>query len=362
LTHLYITVVTPELQRCAIAELSAVAPDLHKVTDFEQGAFLVETQQEPDTFAQALVHGEPIFVKHIMPVQGCIALTRRRSDDLPNLLRAAQSLDAIRPGDHFTVQCRHVGKGSGYTAKDVEVFTGQVFECRGATPVFCDTNLRPVRGQDPSIDQYPDSELILEDWHKVVLYYLYGNVGYVGASTIGLCLNEHCDENRIFARRSRDVCRSEFKLLEALRRFRITLTPGRALDLGAAPGGWTKVLADRGMHVTAVDPAELDPKVTRLANVTHVRQHAEAFAAQGEYDLLVNDMVLPAERSAALMVQTAPHLRPGALAIMTIKLPHHEPHKVVDEARTALSVSYDVLTAKCLFHNRMEVTLLLRRA
>ncbi len=362
MSYQYIAVATPELQRCALAEMSAVAPGLHWLANLEQGTFLVETAQKEDVFLPALARAEPVFVKHIMPAQRRVPLARRKVDDLPILLRVAQDLGAVRAGDHFTVQCRRVGKGFDYTAKDVEVLVGMALEACGATPVFCDTDLRPLRGQSPTIDQYPDSELILEDWHKVVFYYLLGDTAYAGASTIVLSLNEHCDENRVFARRSRDVCRSEFKLLEALRRFKVDLAPGRALDLGAAPGGWAKVLADRGLHVTAVDPATLDLKAADLPNVIHIRQRAEEFAPTGVYDLLVNDMVLPADRSAAIMLHTAPHLKYGASAIMTIKLGYHTPCDTLQQTLATLGSAFEVVHAKCLFHNRQEATVMLRRA
>lgn len=52
---------------------------------------------------------------------------------------------------------------------------------------------------------------------------------------------------------------AEFKLLEALEVFGIVLpSHGVALDLAAAPGGWTRVLRRAGEYVTAIDPGELD--------------------------------------------------------------------------------------------------------
>ena len=276
-------------------------------------------------------------------------------------MRAALGLQGIQTAGYFTVQCRCVGRDFDYDAKDVEVFIGGAIEALGAVPVFCDTDLRPVRGSDPALDDIPDSELILEDWHTVLSLYLNGNTGYLGICSIGECLNEHCDESRIFARRSRVICRAEFKLLEALRKFHLVPGSGHALDLGAAPGGWTRVLAERGMQVTALDPAELDPRVTRLPNVRHVRQHVEEYVTDETFNLLVNDMYLTPDQSAAAMVNMAKHLRPGALAIMTVKQVGHHPDLTLQKTLPILSTAYELLRAKCLFHNRLEVTLLLQR-
>ena len=49
----------------------------------------------------------------------------------------------------------------------------------------------------------------------------------------------------------------------------------KALDIGAAPGSWTKVLADYVGHVVACDPADLHADVLALPNVTHVQAMAE---------------------------------------------------------------------------------------
>jgi 23S rRNA (cytidine2498-2'-O)-methyltransferase len=63
--------------------------------------------------------------------------------------------------------------------------------------------------------------------------------------------------------------RAYLKLWEAFARLRRQPAPGEhCLDLGAAPGGWTWLLARTGADVTAVDRAPLAPEVDRLANVT----------------------------------------------------------------------------------------------
>src|SRR3989442_8284381 len=75
-----------------------------------------------------------------------------------------------------------------------------------------------------------------------------------------------------FAREPHQVSRSEFKLLEALRVFHLSLpASGSALDLGAAPGGWTRRLRSAGLAVTAADPGGRDPPVVAVPGGRHVR-------------------------------------------------------------------------------------------
>lgn len=71
--------------------------------------------------------------------------------------------------------------------------------------------------------------------------------------------------------------RAYLKLWETFARIRRMPQPGeRCLDLGAAPGGWTWLLARTGADVLAIDKAPLDEGVARLPNVTF--QEGSAFA------------------------------------------------------------------------------------
>lgn len=339
----FIVTATSELQKSALRELNSIASDLRKIRDFKNGVFLVETDSSTQDFIESLVRADPVFVKHIMPVQVEIGLTGQRTADLPTILEGSLRIADVSPGEEFSVQCRRIGNDYDYDAKDVEVFVGSHFESKGAIPVFSDV------------------KVVANDPQKVISGYLFEGNGYIGFSTIRENLNEHCDEYRVFSRHPRSISRAEFKLMEALRKFKLRVPQGRALDLGAAPGGWTKVLVDSGMDVVAVDPAELDKKVIELPCVTHIKSKAEDYTGDGAFDLLVNDMNVDPEISAAMMTQMASRLKPGAFAIMTVKLVIRNPIKLLGNIRPILESTYDILKLKNLFHNRLEVTMLLRR-
>src|SRR5207253_8728200 len=99
--------------------------------------------------------------------------------------------------------------------------------------------------------------------------------------------------------------------LEALEVFGVTLpTKGRALDLGAAPGGWTRLLLEAGLHVVAVDPANLDPRLATQPRLEHYHGYAEhyleeAIKTHGSFDLIVNDMRMDARDAARLLGQAS---------------------------------------------------------
>ncbi len=168
---------------------------------------------------------------------------------------------------------------------------------------------------------------------------------------------------RRFAREDGQISRAEFKLLEALEVFQLVLPPrGVALDLGASPGGWTRVLRQLGQYVTAVDPGALDPRLAGDPQVRHKRMTAEEFlrSEPEAFDLIVNDMRMDARDSARLMGSYAPLLRRHGYALMTLKLPESNQERILEHAFKLLRQSYRVEGARQLFHNRSEVTVWLR--
>ena len=88
--------------------------------------------------------------------------------------------------------------------------------------------------------------------------------------------------------------RAYLKLWEALTRLGRMPGPGDAcLDLGAAPGGWTWVLADLGADVLAVDKAPLDSALQDRPNVEVRRDSAFGLRPQhvGAVDWLFSDVI-----------------------------------------------------------------------
>jgi 23S rRNA (cytidine2498-2'-O)-methyltransferase len=161
------------------------------------------------------------------------------------------------------------------------------------------------------------------------------------------------------ARSDERVSRSEFKLEEAIQTFGIEVPAGgNGLDLGASPGGWTRILRQHGLQMWSVDPGELDPRVTADRNVHHVATTAGEFFRHNRvrFDVVVNDMRMEQVMSARVMLDAVPHLRRGALAIVTLKGGGKNPLDAARRGIEVLSKQYDVLHARQLHHNRREIT------
>jgi 23S rRNA (cytidine2498-2'-O)-methyltransferase len=162
--------------------------------------------------------------------------------------------------------------------------------------------------------------------------------------------------------------RSTLKLAEAFvtflsgaERTRL-LRPGmRAVDLGAAPGGWTWQLAQRGLRVIAVDNGVLKGAVGKDSLVEHLRVDGLTYRPRRPVDWMVCDMVLPPAQIAALV---AGWMADGACrrTMFNLKLPMK---KRYDEVRRCEALIHDALERrrarytlrfKQLYHDREEVT------
>lgn len=153
------------------------------------------------------------------------------------------------------------------------------------------------------------------------------------------------------------LSRAKKKLMEAIDTFGLAPRAGqRAVDLGAAPGGWSQLLLELGLSVTAVDPALLDDRLAH-PGLTHFRGTAERWLTSAAHpvDLMVSDMRMDARDAARLLIGAARWLTPGGDIVATLKLPERGFVATLDDALGILAEAFAV-RARHLFHNRQEVT------
>ncbi|MFN3984422.1 MAG: 23S rRNA (cytidine(2498)-2'-O)-methyltransferase RlmM [Rhodocyclaceae bacterium] len=161
--------------------------------------------------------------------------------------------------------------------------------------------------------------------------------------------------------------RSTLKLAEAIFALltedeRSTLLRGgmRAVDLGAAPGGWTWQLAHRGLHVTAVDNGPMAASVMATGMVEHVRADGFTWRPRRNVDWLVCDMVEQPARVATLIADWVATGR-CRRALFNLKLPMKKRLDAVEQCRGIIhkrlkgAGHYD-LRLKHLYHDREEIT------
>jgi len=74
----------------------------------------------------------------------------------------------------------------------------------------------------------------------------------------------------------RMVSRAYLKIVEALEWSELPIQRGdRCVEIGSSPGGSCLALLERGLLVTGIDPAEMDPEVLAHPNFTHIRAIAK---------------------------------------------------------------------------------------
>jgi 23S rRNA (cytidine2498-2'-O)-methyltransferase len=161
--------------------------------------------------------------------------------------------------------------------------------------------------------------------------------------------------------------RAVVKLAEAFQTFlgvneRDAVRSGmRAVDLGAAPGGWTWLLAQRGLRVTAVDNARLKGDVANDSLVTHVRADGLTFRPKRPVDWLVCDIADQPSRIAAVV---GAWMAEGMArrAIFNLKLPMKKRYdevlrceRIIGERLRIGSARFE-LRFRQLYHDRAEVT------
>ena len=133
---------------------------------------------------------------------------------------------------------------------------------------------------------------------------------------------------------------------------------GLALDLGASPGGWSRILLQKGYRVTAVDRAPLDNEIQSDKKLKFVKRDAMHFRDDPEkYDIITNDINRDPVQSAQVMAAISTSLKKNAPFVMTIKLPGKSFEKILKKVSKRLDGVYDIHNVRQLFHNREEVTI-----
>ncbi len=293
----------------------------------------------------------PIFVRHLAPAQTVIPL-RNNEQDVGTLAVAIAELPSfvmLERGQRFAVQTRFAQGNDQSTS--IKRAYGSGYLNQQLASAFAEET-----GAVESIKK-----------PQVVVSLLCADLqAYAGISLAKDNLSDWPGGMRHYAQIPEQISRAEFKLLEALETFGVSLPDkGDALDLGAAPGGWTRLLRDAGMRVVAVDPARLDARLG--GRLEHYRGYAEnyleeAVARRKKFDVITNDMRMDAREAARLLVEAKSCLRPDGFIISTLKLPHAanniDPSRNLEGALHLLEKHFGVVQAKQLFHNRQEVTII----
>jgi 23S rRNA (cytidine2498-2'-O)-methyltransferase len=156
------------------------------------------------------------------------------------------------------------------------------------------------------------------------------------------------------------VSRAYLKMSEALAWSGLpTTAPDAWVELGAAPGGASQALLDRGLKVTGIDPAEVDERVLAHPNFTQIRKRGADVRRREfrHFRFLAADMnVAPnytLDTVEAIVTHSSVQMR-GLL--LTLKLPEWKlADEIPDYLKRISSWGYRWVRARQLAHNRQEI-------
>lgn len=209
-----------------------------------------------------------------------------------------------------------------------------------------------------------------QDPEKPTLFCLVGKEGLFAGLASPRETNGFYPGGTKFIRQGSDrtISRAGAKIAEALHYLRLHREPlpagARWLELGASPGGMTSELLDRGYHVTAVDRAPLDSRLSGRNGLNFIRADVGGFAPSPDtvYDALLCDMNGDARQSFRQVVRLSSRLRPGGLIVFTVKTPGVRSLDELLQLRVEVATQaeqgfLDLVAATHLTYNRQEFTM-----
>ncbi|AWB44863.1 SAM-dependent methyltransferase [Paenibacillus sp. CAA11] len=304
----------------------------------EQGeVFLATLPVVREEAVRRLVDENPVFLRHWFPLDVQISFDELDSaDEAVSAVVDFASGNSMLDASRIVIQARKASS-SGWkgTALELKERLEERINITGAQFVVKDA-----------------------DWTLSV--YAAGGFLYAGISKPEANLSDWNGGAVRFQREEGQISRAKFKLLEAERTFGIDFTSFHsALDIGAAPGGWTSFLLERGLKVTAVDPANMHPSLLNHPDLTYLKRNADSVKFRdNQFDLLVCDMSWSPKLTVKLVTELLYSLVPGGTAVVTIKLLSKKPLALIREViQLYEDANMQIQRAKQLFHNRDEITL-----
>ncbi len=158
------------------------------------------------------------------------------------------------------------------------------------------------------------------------------------------------------------INRAYYKLAEAIKWIQLPIRKqDLCIDLGSAPGGAAQYLLERGAHVVAVDPADLDESIADDPNLLHMKMRSKDVPKK---DLkgarwLVADLNVAPNYTLDTVEDfvTNQHINLRGL-ILTLKLTKWELADELGELRERVKAwGFDIVKTRQLAFNRREVCL-----
>lgn len=298
------------------------------------GIAVIETEQDKSGFTENLKKKKPVFIRHMNSVDFI--------------------LDAEGGPDGMAERVRSYGErlSGKTTAVQVRKCTGD----KGLEPIDVKSAVDEVLTELGAVPEIKEPERIIS------VLYCDGKC-YIGLGTPEENISAWSGGMMHFRKSGEDISRARYKLMEAIKVFNIDMERlSSAIDLGAAPGGWTSVLLEHGLKVTAVDTGDMDERLYRYPGLRYIKANAAELDLEKEsFDILTSDMSWNPKNTARIITGASQYLKTGGIAVVTLKLMGDKVRRTVREVLAIYEELFEVLGVRQLFHNRDEVTVYLRK-
>jgi 23S rRNA (cytidine2498-2'-O)-methyltransferase len=156
------------------------------------------------------------------------------------------------------------------------------------------------------------------------------------------------------------VSRAWLKMDEALRWAELPIEPGaRCVEVGSAPGGASQALLARGLEVTGIDPAEMDPRILSHPRFTHIRRRVNQVRRREfrKARWLTVDMNVAPKYTLEVVQSICGHPEVNIRGmLLTLKLFEWKlADEIPDYLRQIRTWGYNIVRARQLEHSRQEV-------
>lgn len=321
----------------ALEEVIEIDKELKVIQNYDNGILLIEISIDKDIFDQMLLRKKPVFIRHVSAFDIKEFIDENTTPaDIAAL--AENYSKEIKKASKVAVQVRKARGDYYFNPVDIKTQIDKMLEELGA-------------------------EAEVKEPEQIISILLDEDVVYMGLGSSVRNLSSWSGGMIHYKKEAADISRAKFKLMEAITVFQLDLSKVRnALDLGAAPGGWTSVLLERGIGVTAVDTGEMDSRLNKYKNYTYIKANASELELPDEsFDLLTSDVSWNAKNTAVIVNNAARFLKSGGYAVVTVKLMSSKVRRTIREVSEIYREVFDILQTKQLFHNRDEITLLLKK-
>ncbi|MDI9245713.1 23S rRNA (cytidine(2498)-2'-O)-methyltransferase RlmM [Marinobacter sp. CHS3-4] len=278
---------------------------------------------------------------------------------LPKSDRVGAVIDALREVDADWPACSRVEIRLGETNEDHDLGN---FARKWVSPLSKALRGAGILEADAKADAPARLELLLVSFEQVIAgFSLAANRARYPSGIVRLRLPAEAPS------------RSALKLEEAWKVFipesrQLDYLGGgkQAVDLGAAPGGWTWQLVRQGMLVTAVDNGPMNAELMASGQVTHIKADGYQWLPKRGVDWMVCDIVDHPRRTTEMVIGwlTAKLCR---YVVFNLKMPMKKRYDewlicrdMLEEGLAKTEMSFR-LKARHLYHDREEITCFIER-